>query len=148
MRAPPPLAGWEAGALDGELAGAADAVLVGFDGALAGTEEPCVGTVAGVLVLVESGPSVTKTPGESAAGLEATTALEVGLGAEPGVEPGVDSGVAAGPAVAQLPVGLAKLGVAASLSTTLPGSGKIRSVDDTVPQPLPMLATNMLGRAS
>jgi len=35
-----------------------------------------------------------------------------------------------------------------SCSTELPGSGKRRSVESTVWQPLPMLATNMFGRAS
>ena len=34
-----------------------------------------------------------------------------------------------------------------SCSTESPGSGKIRSVESTVPQPLPTLATNMSGRA-
>jgi hypothetical protein len=50
---------------------------------------------------------------------------------------------------AQEPVGVERADdvCSPSCSTEFPGSGNRRSVESTVPQPLPMLATNMSGRA-
>jgi hypothetical protein len=48
-----------------------------------------------------------------------------------------------------VPVGFARAEEVArpSCSTESPGAGKITSVESTVPQPLPMFAVNMLGKA-
>jgi hypothetical protein len=53
-------------------------------------------------------------------------------------------------ALAQEPVGVERADdvCSPSCSTESPGSGNRRSVESTVPQPLPILATNMFGRAS
>jgi len=86
---------------------------------------------------------VTKTPPDN--GVEEAAAEVATAVSEP---PAV--GDAPETTAAQDPVGVESAEEVAvpSCSTESPGAGKSRSVESTVPQPLPMLATNMSGKAS
>lgn len=138
--------------LAGLAAGAAELAATGLEATtgLAAAEDATTGAaVAGVCVPAEEA-TVAKTPPETAgaddaAGAEvATEAAEVAPVPDPPV-------VAAAPATVlphDDPVGATGVAVdPPSSSRESPGAGNLRSVESTVPQPLPMFAVNISGSA-
>jgi len=145
----PVLAGLATGAA--ELA-ATEATGLEATTGLAATEEAATGAAVAEVWVPADEATVAKTPPETAGADEAATGAEVATDAAevaPVPDPPV---VAAAPATVlphDDPVGATGVAVdPPSSSRESPGAGNLRSVESTVPQPLPMFAVNIFGSAS